>query len=232
VTPKAAKKTESRLAARLAAIASLGAAIIHFAVLPMHWQEWTAAGVFFAAIAIFQLVWASVAPVRQSAAVLASGIAVNVGAALMWALSRTAGAPFGPHAGQPEVVEAAGLCALLLECYVVLGASWAWHRNHRAEAVSGFGSAVVLSGASAVIAAAALVGVTSGLVNDHHAPAGAEHNLHTSLDEHDAHEQGHHEEAEPATAPRVDATTGPAPGPVQIPSSAEDSSHEGHHHGE
>lgn len=156
VTPaNVAKKTDGRLAARLAAIASFGAAMIHFAVLPTHLQEWTPSGLFFASIALFQLVWALVVPVRPAAVVLAAGIMANVGAAALWALSRTAGAPFGPHAGEPEVVEAAGLFALLLECYVVMGAGWMWYRGHRAVPISGFGNAIVFGGGSAVIAAAA-----------------------------------------------------------------------------
>jgi Na+/melibiose symporter-like transporter len=120
MAPRAAKKTDSRLAARLAAIASLGAAVIHFAVVPTHWQEWMPSGLFFVSIALLQLIWALVVVARPTTAVLAAGIAANVGAAALWALSRTAGAPFGPNAGEPELVQAAGLCALLLEVYVVM----------------------------------------------------------------------------------------------------------------
>jgi hypothetical protein len=50
-------KTDIGLAARLAALASLGAAVIHFAVVPTHWHEWIPSGLFFVAIASFQLVW-------------------------------------------------------------------------------------------------------------------------------------------------------------------------------
>ena len=78
VTPKVGTKTDSRLAARLAAISSFGSAVIHVAVLPTHWQEWTASGLFFASIALFQLVWALMVAVRPTAAVLAAGILVTV----------------------------------------------------------------------------------------------------------------------------------------------------------
>ena len=230
VTPKVAKKTDSRLAARLAAISSFGAAVIHFAVLPTHWQEWTPSGLFFVSIALFQLVWALVVLVRPTAAVLAAGIVANVGAAALWALSRTAGAPFGPHAGEPEVVEAAGLCALLLECYVVMGAGWVWYRGHRAEPISGFGNAIVLGGASAVIAVAATVGVASGLLNDHHAPAGAEHDYQVPIS---GHEDGHHDHPEPVAPPNTEVIPQPtAPAPVEPPPPATDPSHrtDGDHH--
>ena len=174
VARRAATKTDSGLAARLAATASLGAAVIHFAVVPTHWKEWIPSGLFFVSIALSQLIWARVLLARTTTAVLAAGIAGNVGAAALWALSRTAGAPFGPHVGEPEFVQAAGLCALLLEVYVVMGASWVWYRGHQPEPISAFANAIVLLGLGAVIASAATVGVTSGLHHDHHAPAGAE----------------------------------------------------------
>ena len=107
-------------------------------------------GIFFVSIALFQLIWARVVLARTTAAVLAIGIAANVGAAALWALSRTAGAPFGPHAGQPELVQTAGLCALLLEIYVVMGAGWVWRRGHQPEPIGAFANAVVLLSVSAV----------------------------------------------------------------------------------
>jgi hypothetical protein len=227
MSPRVAKKTDSRLAARLAAIASLGAAVVHFAVVPTHWQVWMPSGLFFASIAMFQLIWALLVPVWRTAAVLAAGIVANVGAAALWALSRTAGAPFGPHAGEPEVVEAAGLCALLLECYVVMGAGWVWYRGRRAEPISGFANAIVFGGASAVIAAAATAGVVSSLLHDdHHAPVGAEHDSHASVS---GHETGHHDHPEQiAESIRPPA----APAPVETPPPATDSAHDidGDHH--
>jgi hypothetical protein len=199
VARRAATKTDSGLAARLAAIASLGAAVIHFAVVPTHWKEWIPSGLFFVSIALFQLIWARVLLARTTSAVLAAGIVGNVGAAALWALSRTAGAPFGPHAGESEFVQAAGLCALLLEVYVVMGASWAWYRGQQPEPISAFANAIVFLGLGAVIASAATVGVTSGLHHDHHAPAGAEPEHHPSTI---GHGDGHHDHPVPAT-PRL-----------------------------
>jgi hypothetical protein len=216
MAPRAAKKTDSRLAARLAAIASLGAAVIHFAVVPTHWQEWMPSGLFFVSIALLQLIWALVVVARPTTSVLAAGIVANIGAAVLWALSRTAGAPFGPHAGEPALVQAAGLCALLLEVYVVMGAGWVWYRGHQAEPIPAFANAIVLLGAGAVIAAAATVGVASGLQHDHHAPAGAEPEHHNPSIGHD---DGHHDHPEPlAELIRPPA----APAPVEAPPPATD----------
>jgi hypothetical protein len=208
VAPRTARKTDSRLAARLAALASLGAAVIHFAVVPAHWQEWTSAGVFFASLALFQLLWARLVLARTTTPVLAAGIMVNIGAIALWAVSRTAGAPFGPHAGEAELVQAADLCALLLQIYVVMGASWVWYRGLQGEPIPVFFSASVLMGAVGIVALASTVGVASGLRHGDHAPASADGGHHRTTpgdanDEHhptvpeDAHRDQHATHAEP-----------------------------------
>ena len=145
------KQTDSRLAARCAASASLGAAVIHFAVTPMHWRDWLASGLFFAGLATFQLVWAFLAWSRPQSLVLAAGIAANAGAAALWVMSCIVGPPFGPSAGQPEAVSSAGISVLLLQCYVVMGAGWAWSRQYRPEPVPGFRRAMVLMGTNSVV---------------------------------------------------------------------------------
>ena len=233
VAPKADEKTDSRLAARLAALASLGAAVIHFAVVPTHWQEWMPSGLFFVSIALFQLIWARAVLARPATAVIAVGIMGNVGAVALWALSRTAGAPFGPNAGEPELVQAADLCALLLQIYVVMGAGWVWYRGRQAEPIPAFVNAIVLLGFSAVIASAATVGAASGLRHDHHAPVGAEPNHHTSTA---GHGEGNHEHPEPPS-PAIGESTHPldAPAPVEVSPPAVDPVHEtdgDHHHDE
>ncbi|WP_159232847.1 hypothetical protein [Mycolicibacterium vanbaalenii] len=190
VTPRTAKKTDSRLAARLAALASLGAAVIHFAVVPTHWQEWMPAGLFFATIALFQLLWARLVLARTTTPVLAAGIMLNVGAIALWALSRTVGAPFGPSAGEAELVQAADLCALLLQIYVVMGASWVCYRGLQGEPIPSFGSALVLMGAVGVVALASTVGVASGLRHGDHGPASADGGHHGTGPE-DAHGEPH-----------------------------------------
>jgi hypothetical protein len=226
MAPRAAKKTDSRLAARLAAIASFGAAVIHFAVAPTHWQEWIPSGLFFVSIALFQLIWALAVLARPATAVLAAGIAANVGAAALWALSRTAGAPFGPHAGEPELVRAAGLCALLLEVYVVMGAGWVWYRGRQAQPIPAFANALVLLGAGAVIAAAATVGTASGLQHDHHAPAGAEPEHHEPSI---GHAEGHHDHPEPI-AELIRPPAAPAPLESQPPATDPARDADGDHH--
>lgn len=216
MAPKAATKTDSTLAARLAAIASLGAAVIHFAVAPTHWQGWMPSGLFFVSLALLQLIWAKLVLARTTTPVLAAGIMLNVGAVALWAFSRTAGAPFGPNAGEAELVQAADLCALLLQIYVVMGASWAWYRGHQGEAIPAFANAIVLLGAGAVVALASTVGVASGVRHGHHGPAGSESDLHGPSNGHADNQHGH---LEPATSPPIIESIGTpaAPSPIEVP---------------
>jgi hypothetical protein len=223
---KTAPNTDSRLAARLAALASLGAAVIHFAVVPTHWHEWMPAGVFFALLALAQLIWAGVVLARPAVIVLAAGIMLNVGVVALWALTRTAGAPFGPHAGEPEVIQAADLCALLLQIYVVMGAGWVMYRGLRGEAVPALGGAVVLLGAVCLVTLASTIGAASGLRHGHHAPVEAG----------PGHDGGHHEPADPAApvSATVDAVRTPeAPAPHDVPAPAAEPLHDhgAHDHG-
>lgn len=194
-------KTDSRLAARCAAIASLGAAVIHFAVTPMHGRDWLPSGVFFAALATFQLLWAVVVWFRPAAPLLASGIAVNAGAAGLWVYSCVIGPPAGPSAGQPEAVNAAGICVLLLQCYVVMGATFSWSRKYQPEQVSGFGRAFVLLGAQTVMAGAVAVGLVGSLQGHHHHHGGVTEAQGQHEATHESHMEGHPHPAGPAQAP-------------------------------
>lgn len=222
MTSRTGTTTDSHLAARAAAIASLGAAVIHFAVTPEHWRDWLPSGLFFASMAVFQLIWALLAWTRPPAALLAIGAVANAASVALWVLTRTAGMPFGPHAGVPEGVQGASICALLLECYVVMGAVWALHRRNHTETIPDLGRGLVLLGANAVIALAVVAGVVSGLQgHDHHAPAEAEGELPSLVTPADA---GTRPAAVPASAP--DRT---------VPASGDHHSgdhHSGDHHGE
>ena len=160
-------KTDCELAARVAAVASAGAGLIHLAVMPMHWREWWLSGLFFLSVAFFQIAWGFLGWKRPTGWVLAAGIVGNATVVTLWVVSRTAGMPFGPDAGNVEVVEAAGICALLLECYVVMASAWSWSQGANAEPVSALGGALVLVGANTVIIGAVAVGMASSL-QDHH----------------------------------------------------------------
>ena len=176
--------------------------------MPAHWLDWVGSGLFFALIAVFQLMWAFLAWSRPRAPLMALGIAGNAGSVALWVASRTVGMPFGPHAGVPETVEAAGICVLLLECYVIMGASWAWLQDYEPEAVSRFRSALVMLGANGVIAGTVCVGVASGFQGHHHGgPVEAQRGLRTEATHH--HDDAPHQHAGPAPAPASPAPTPP-----------------------
>lgn len=235
-------KTDSRLAARCAAIASLGAAVIHFAVTPMHWRDWVPSGMFFAALATFQLVWAFFVWARPAALVLAAGIAANAGAAVLWVMSCITGPPVGPSAGQPEAVGAAGICVLLLQCYVVMGAGWSWARKYQPEEVSGFGRSLVLMGANTVMAGAVTVGLVASLQGHHHHHHGAAveaqgehhagHEAHMDGGAHmegDMHMEGNHHPSEPQSPPAVGLTKPPTEVGLPVTDMALDTDGDHHH---
>jgi hypothetical protein len=86
----------------IAAMLSLAAAGIHFAVISDHLEEDVLFGLLFFAFGWFQLIWAQVYLIwpRRQIALLA--IAINLGGVLVWIMSRTVGLPFGPEAWVPE----------------------------------------------------------------------------------------------------------------------------------
>ena len=161
-------KTDGRLAARCAAVASFGAGVIHFAVAPAHWNDWVLSGLFLGVIALLQLVWAFFAWSRPIAPVLGGGIAANAGLIALWVSAHTSGAPFGPLAGHPAPVTPAGIAVQLLQCYVIMGAGWAWIRGYQAEQVSGFNRVLVLVGANTVMIGAVTVGLASSFAGHQH----------------------------------------------------------------
>ena len=177
-------KSDRQLAARCAAIASLGAGVIHVAVTPMHWRDWVPSGIFFAGLAAFQLLWAVLAWFRPASLALAAGVGANAVVSVLWIMSCIAGPPVGPSVGQPETVGGAGIAVLLLQCYVVMGSAWALSRRWRTQEVSRFRRALVLVGANTVMACAVMVGLVAGLQSDHHRHGGvveAEGGQHATL---------------------------------------------------
>lgn len=192
--------------------------MIHVVVTPMHWRDWLPSGVFFAVLAGVQLMWAMAVWSRPRRRLLAVGIAANAGAAALWVISCVIGPPVGPSAGQPEAVGAAGICVLLLQCYVVMGAAWAWARTHEPEEVSGFGRAMVLIGANTIMAGAVTVGLAASLQGHHHHHGGTTEAQADHHGGHEAHTEGHHDgtgHADPVGPPEP-ATPSPATAPEPV----------------
>lgn len=104
------------------AIFSAGAGAIHIAVIQAHFEEYWAFGVFFAAAAWLQILWAIWVVARPSRLVALTGIGINGGITAVWVVSRTVGVPLGPEPGVVETAEFVDVVATSLQVLVILGA--------------------------------------------------------------------------------------------------------------
>lgn len=84
-----------------AALASVGAAAIHFQVIGMHFDEYTLYGVFFVVSAIAQLVWAIWLLLRPWPPLLVFGALGNAAIVATWIIDRAGAMPIGPDATKP-----------------------------------------------------------------------------------------------------------------------------------
>ncbi len=99
---------------------SLVAALIHLWATPEHALLWWGYGAFFLATALAQGLF-SVMLLRWPAVPLALvGIVGNLAVILLYVYSRTAGVPFGPHAGEVEEVGILDMTATLAEMSLVV----------------------------------------------------------------------------------------------------------------
>ena len=99
----------------IASAAAAGAALVHFAVAPEHFAEWWGFGLFFVICAEVQLGWALLLRRAHGARMLVAGLAGSLLLVGLWALSRTAGLPFGPEPGVAEEIGIPDLVSVALE---------------------------------------------------------------------------------------------------------------------
>jgi hypothetical protein len=104
------------------ALASAGAATIHFAVIAQHLEEYWLFGAFFIGVAVLQLAWALAVLFRPSPAVYVLGLLGNAAVAATWVVSRMTGLPLGPESGEPEPVGFADAIATAFEVLIAAGA--------------------------------------------------------------------------------------------------------------
>jgi hypothetical protein len=103
------------------AVASAGAATIHFAVIDQHFAEFFLFGVFFVLTALAQLVWVVAVVCNSTRRVYLIGAIGNALIAVTWIISRTTGLPFGPEAGEPEPAGIADVVSTAFELAIVVG---------------------------------------------------------------------------------------------------------------
>jgi hypothetical protein len=135
-------RSTSRALANAAALLILGAAAIHFAVVPEHLEEYLPFGLFFIVVGTVQVAIAAAVILRPSRRLFLAGLASSVGLAGLWLLSRTVGLPIGPHPGQPEDIGIPDLTCTALEVVsalvllVLMVKSPTWGLPTRAEALT------------------------------------------------------------------------------------------------
>jgi len=152
----------------LLALASAAAAVIHFGVAPVHFQEHWSHGLFFVAVGWLQLGWALLLVLRPSRLVLWAGTA-NLAVVVVWVLSRTDGIPLVPLGSTIEPVGFPDSVATALEGLVVYGsfalltvrrlataAPWTGSPRRRTAAV--LGTALALAGLTTATFVPALAG--------------------------------------------------------------------------
>jgi hypothetical protein len=157
--PAAADNLEPILRPALALL-SAGAAVIHFVVIPGHWDEYWGQGLFFVVTAVAQLLWALWIVVAPSRFVYLAGAVGNAVIVAMWIVTRTAGIPAGPGSGEREAVEFADTLATAFEVVLVIGAialmrTVATRRS--ARLTGALASSVLIAVAVAALTAASLL---------------------------------------------------------------------------
>jgi hypothetical protein len=145
------------------ALLSMGAAVIHFVVIPGHWDEYWGQGLFFIVAAVAQLLWAVWVVVAPSRLLYLAGVAGNAAIVALWVVTRTYGVPAGPGAGEREAVEFADTLATVFEVLLVLGAL-ALARTAPARAVRWPAGALAATVALALVVAALTVASLLALV--------------------------------------------------------------------
>jgi hypothetical protein len=140
-----------------AGFASLGAGLIHLAVVQEHFGEWWLYGTFFLAVGIAQIVWAVVALARDTPPWRVLTAWCNAAVVVLWAVTRTTGLPFGPEPGKPEAVGRADVLCSVLELVVfatLMVVPWLAAHDARSAGRRRVGTFVALMFAGALVSAA------------------------------------------------------------------------------
>jgi hypothetical protein len=98
---------------------SVGAGAIHAAVMPTHFDEFWLYGLFFLALAVFQVGWGLGYLRRPNTPLVVIGVLANGAAILLWLWSRMIGLPIGPEPGATEHAGFIDITATLFEAALV-----------------------------------------------------------------------------------------------------------------
>jgi hypothetical protein len=162
-----------------AGFASLGAGLIHLAVVREHLAEVPFLGVSFIVVGLAQVGWALWALGRDTVPAPRATVMLTLGFIAAWAMSRTVGLSLNPLTAVPEPIGVADVLCVVLEVAMIGCVLVAMSRPARTPveadqhrtATSSRGLALLAAGALAVSALAtpAMAATTAGEhVHDHH----------------------------------------------------------------
>ncbi len=156
--------------------ATLGAGVIHLALVPNHAAEWRLLAIGFAVCGWVQLALAAGLFLRPSRALIPLASLVNMGAAAAWTVNVTRGFPFGPDKNIAETADTIGWLCFGLELLAVLAGIAALADQRPFERLNpGWGFATTMVSGFAVSMAL----VAPGAVHTH---GGADGHTHTHTD--------------------------------------------------
>ena len=147
--------------------ALLGAAIIHFAMVPQHMSEWAPEGIAFALTGWAQVALALAIMLRPRRWMLTATLVLSVLFVVAWTITRVWGPPFGPHSGVAEPAAFVDIACVALEGVVVVLAGLALLRPRFGAGWSGEGLVF-----ASIVPVALLVLATSAVASpsaSHHA---------------------------------------------------------------
>lgn len=102
-----------------AGFASLGAGLVHTAVIREHFEHWWAFGIYFAVLSVYQLGWCLAAMSARSVPLKRVTLAVNGGVVGLWLVTRTIGLPVGPGKWEPEALGRADVAATAMQILII-----------------------------------------------------------------------------------------------------------------
>jgi hypothetical protein len=110
------------------ALASLVAAAVHVSVVGEHAEESALYAAFFVVLTVAQVVYAVAVVARPDRLLLLAGAVGNAMTVALWVVTRTAGIPLGPEAGEVESVGVLDAVATAAEVVAVVAALWVWRQ--------------------------------------------------------------------------------------------------------
>jgi len=108
------------------ALLSMSAALIHFAVIRQHLDEYWLYGAFFIVVAVAQMGWALLVVVQPSPLILVIGAVGNAFVVGTWIITRTVGSLVGPAATETAKAGFGDIVSTAFEVAIVIGAMLLW----------------------------------------------------------------------------------------------------------